>query len=79
MIIRAVEKYVVESVEDRLGAWREAENAAVAAENAIAKLGQAAADPRTRDLFIQAGKLRVQADRLFAAIVRSVELDDSDQ
>lgn len=71
-------KFVVDTIEERLRAWREAEKAACEAESATARLGQAAADPRTRDLFIRAGKLRVQADRMFAAITRAVRLDHPD-
>jgi len=71
-----VEKYVVMSIEERLAAWREAEKAACEAEAAVARLGQAATDPVTRDLFIRAGKLRTLADRQLAAVLRSVRLDD---
>ena len=66
---------MVTTIEERLGAWREAERAAKEAEQATASLGQAAADPSTRNLFIRAGKLRVKADRMFAAITRAVQLD----
>lgn len=69
---------MVMSMEERLSAWRESEKAACEAESAIARLGQAAADPRTRDLFIQAGKLRVQANRQFAALLRAVKMDEQD-
>jgi hypothetical protein len=71
-----VEKFVVLSVEERLAAWREAEKAACEAEAAIARLGQAAADPSTRDLFIKAAKLRVHADQQLAAALRHVKMGD---
>lgn len=71
-----MDQYVVQSIEERLHAWRKAEDAAVQAQAAITQLGQAAADPRTRDLFIKAGKLRTEADQMFSAIVRAVDMTD---
>jgi hypothetical protein len=42
--------------------WRDAEKAAAAAEAEVARLGQAAADPRAAALFARAKALRDQAD-----------------
>lgn len=50
---------------DLLLAWREAEKAAFKAEFELYSIGQMAADPRIKELFSQAGELRVDADRQF--------------
>lgn len=70
-------QHVVMSVQERLSAWRQTEETACEAERAVGRLCQAAADPRTRDLFLRrAGKLRVKADRQFAAVLRAVQMDE---
>ena len=74
--IAAVQKFVVESVEERLLAWREAEQAAQNAEYAAKAVGQAAADPTMRQLLMEAKRLREEADRQFAYIVRAVRMDE---
>jgi len=51
--------------DERSNAWLAAERAAVEAEQAVAAIGQAAADPRVAALFAQARQLRAEADRLF--------------
>lgn len=73
-----MDRYVITSIEERLNLWREAERAACDAEAEVANLGQAASDPRTRDLFIKAGKLRNSADRQYAAILRAVRLGETE-
>jgi hypothetical protein len=73
---RVVDKHSVVSIEERLAAWRELEQAASAAEHAIPQ-GQAAADPRLRDLHLRAMALRQQADQEFAAIARAIKMDDN--
>lgn len=74
-----MDKYVVVSVEERLVAWRTAEQAAADAEHAVARLGQAAADPRVTELLGKAEQLREEADRQFSAIVRAVKMDEAGQ
>jgi hypothetical protein len=54
--------------DERTNAWLAAERAAAQAEKAVADIGQAAADPRVATLFLQAGQLRDEADRLFRAL-----------
>ena len=71
-----MQKYVAVSVEERLTAWRQTERAASEAEHAAAALGQGAADPRARDLYLQAKRLRDHADREFAAICRAIRTED---
>jgi len=71
------QKYVVASVEERLNEWRDIERAANAAESELDRIGQGANDPRLRDLAFRAKQLRDEADRKFAAILRSVRMDDS--
>lgn len=66
-------RFVVVSIEDRLRTWREAENAAIEAEQAVRKLGQAGASPEVRELLHAAKHLREQADRQFAAILRAAK------
>jgi hypothetical protein len=51
--------------DERTIAWLAAERAATEAEQAIAGIGQAAADPRAAALFLEARRLRAEADRLF--------------
>jgi hypothetical protein len=72
---RLVEKFSVVSIEERLAAWRELEQAAYAAEHAMPG-GQAASDPRVRDIYLRAVALRKQADQEFAAIVRLIKMDE---
>ncbi len=72
-----MEKYVVASVEERLQTWRAAEQAAQQAEQAVANIGQAASDPRIGQMLSDAKRLREEADRQFAAILRSVKMDSS--
>jgi hypothetical protein len=57
-------------VEDRLLQWREAEQAAAAAEHYAASIGQAAESPEVRDIFLKAKDLRDEAERQFAALPR---------
>ena len=71
-----MDKYVVVSVEERLVAWRAAEQAAAQAEHAVAELGQGAADPRVGELLFKAKRLREEADRQFAMIMRAVKTVD---
>jgi hypothetical protein len=73
-----VDKFEVVTIEERLVAWRASERAAAAAEHQVASLGQAAADPRVRDLYLKAVQLRQQADHEFAALLRAVRLDEQD-
>ena len=75
MIISAVDKHVVASIEDRLNGWRETEKAAIDAEAALVPVGQAGSDPGFRDQALRAKQLREDADRQFAAICRAVRLD----
>jgi hypothetical protein len=49
--------------------WAAAERAAVEAELKVAKVGQAAQDPRVAEMFRQAGELRAEADRLLREVV----------
>lgn len=65
--------FVVMSIEERLVAWRELDQKAVEAEQAVARIGQAAADPRIHELFSNAKYLREKSDREFAAILRAVK------
>jgi len=51
--------------DERTNAWLAAERVATDAEQAVAAIGQAAADPRVAALFEQARRLRAEADRLF--------------
>lgn len=64
------------SVEARLIAWRELDRAATAAEARIKDMGQGAATPSARDLFLRAKQLREDADREFGAILRSVKASE---
>jgi hypothetical protein len=75
MMIRFVESSLV-SIEERLAAWRELEQAAHAAEHARPS-GQAASAPRVRDIYLRAAALRKQADLEFSAIVRSIRMDET--
>ncbi|MFL6692607.1 MAG: hypothetical protein ACJ8GO_06570 [Ramlibacter sp.] len=61
--------------EGRMHAWRDAENAAVQAEDKVRQIGQAGSDPRVAQLVLDARKLRRTADDLLAALVAS--LNDS--
>lgn len=58
--------------EQRMHAWRDAENAAAHAEDQVRQLGQAASDPRVAQLVLQARELRGTADRLLAAMVAAL-------
>jgi hypothetical protein len=51
--------------DERTKAWLAAERAATDAEDAVAAIGQAAADPRVAALYAKASQLREEADRLF--------------
>jgi hypothetical protein len=73
-----MQKYVVQSVEERLLAWRELDRSAAEAEAAVAKAGQAATSPAFRELCLKARELRERSDREFAAIVRCVSFAESD-
>ena len=55
--------------DEKLHAWRVKENAALEAEQAIASVGQAAADPRMVQLFTAATNLRAEADELFSELL----------
>lgn len=70
-----MDKHAVVPIEQRLIHWRELDRAALAAEADVQELGQSAADPRARDLYLNAKTLREQADREFAAILRGVTLE----
>ena len=59
--------------EGRMHAWRDAENAAVQAEDKVRQIGQAGSDPRTAQLVLDARKLRGTADGLLAALVASLD------
>ncbi len=67
---------MVVSLQERLDAWRQAESAAREAESALARAGQAAADPAWRTLALEAARLRETADRLFAAACRAVPTEE---
>ena len=67
------------SIEDRLQHWRQAEKAAMDAEHAVARLGQAAADQRAGDLFLKAKMLRQQADREFGLVLRDINPDATER
>jgi len=64
--------FVVQTIDERLVAWRELEKEAAEAEKAVAALGQAAADPRVQTLLASARLLREKSDREFASILRAV-------
>lgn len=55
--------------DDLFERWRRAEQAAVDAELALARVGQAAADPRVAELAVNAARLRREADDLLAEIL----------
>jgi len=59
--------------EQRMHAWRDAENAAVQAEGKVRQVGQAGSDPRMAQLVLEAHKLRISADTLLAALVASLK------
>jgi hypothetical protein len=58
--------------EQRMHDWRDAENAAVQAEDNVRQVGQAGSDPRMAQLVLDARKLRATADGLLAALVASL-------
>jgi len=62
--------------DERTQAWLAAERAAVEAEQAVAAIGQAAADPRVAALLEQARLLRVEADRQFKELRRHLQDKD---
>jgi hypothetical protein len=66
------------STEERLQEWREAEKAACQAEAAVAGLGQGAADPEVRRLYLDAAAAREKADRLFGALLRAIKAADDE-
>jgi adenylosuccinate lyase len=71
------QKLIVESAQDRLRAWRDVEKAAQEAETELKGIGKKAADTnRLYELAFRAKSLRQEADRLFAAILRSVARED---
>lgn len=55
--------------EQRMHAWRDAENAACAAEDKLRQVGQAASDPAMMQLVLQARDLRASADAMLSALV----------
>jgi hypothetical protein len=58
--------------EQRMHAWRDAENAAGQAEERLRAIGQAGSDPRMALLVQEASELRTTADRLLAALVTAL-------
>jgi adenylosuccinate lyase len=62
--------------DERTQAWLAAERAAVQAEQDVAAIGQAAADPRVAALFEQAKRLRAEADRLFKELRKHLQDKD---
>ena len=70
------QKFIVQTTEERLVAWRELDRAAAKAERDAAGLGQATSDPRVRDLLVKAKALRQQADREFSAILRAIRMQE---
>lgn len=71
-------RFVVASIEDRLKDWRRKEKAATEAESELRQGGQAASDPRVRDLAVKARQLREEANREFGVILRAVKTDGDD-
>ncbi|HYF19500.1 MAG TPA: hypothetical protein VEA40_16670 [Ramlibacter sp.] len=59
--------------DEKLHAWRVKENAALEAEQAVAALGQATADPRVAQLLSSARALRSEADQLFAELLADAD------
>jgi hypothetical protein len=55
--------------EQRMHAWRDAENAAGQAEERVRNVGQAGSDPRMALMIKEASDLRATADRMLAALV----------
>ena len=59
------------SRDELLDQWVAAEVAAVNAELAVAKMGQAASDPAVAEMLQRAAELRAEADRLFRLLPKS--------
>jgi len=59
-----------EEFERRLREWKEAERAAIQAEEAVKRIGQGASDPRISEVYANARELRRKADTLIADLIR---------
>lgn len=57
-------------------AWREAEQAAAAAEKDVALFGALSASPHALDLLLERNVRRREADRQFAALLRALPADE---
>jgi hypothetical protein len=57
-----------------LDRWQASERNALAVELQVANLGQAASDPRIRDLYLRAKELREVADSEFAALLAVLDM-----